>query len=318
MGIAKTELKMKNDQLLEKFFSKDRVALARMISRVENDQSITDSVLDQVFKNVKGAYRIGITGPPGAGKSTLVDGLTTLIRKKNRSVGVIAVDPTSPFTGGALLGDRIRMFSNQGDQDVFIRSMATRGNLGGLAYSTQEAADVMDAFGFDIVIMETVGVGQSELDIIEAADSVIVVLVPESGDSIQAMKAGLMEISDIFVLNKSDHENADQAFVELNSILSLKTTKDEWKLPIVKTVAHQIQGLDELMKEIDSHQSYLKAEKRLQKKRRNRIRKRFLMKIKNKLQFEFWDDNKNEKFESLVKKLHKGELTYKQALGELF
>jgi LAO/AO transport system kinase len=318
MGITKSENKIKSDPLLENFFAGNRVALARMISRAENGHSITDPLLDQIFKKMKGAYRIGITGPPGAGKSTLVDGLVTKYRKKNKTVGVIAIDPTSPFTGGALLGDRIRMNSNQGDPNVFIRSMATRGSLGGLAHSTQETADVMDAFGFDIVIMETVGVGQSELDIVEAADSVVVVLVPESGDSIQAMKAGLMEIGDIFVLNKSDHENAEQAFGELSSILSLKPKKDDWKLPILKTVANQTKGLTELIDTLTIHRKYLDEEKRLQKKRRDRIRKRLYMKIEHKLQIDFWNENKKNHFNKLVIQLFNGNITYKQALKELF
>ncbi len=309
---------MTDKQLLANFFSGDRVALARMISRAEKNQGFEDSILDQVLKEAKSAYRIGITGPPGAGKSTLVDGLISRFRKSEKTTGIIAVDPTSPFTGGALLGDRIRMSSNLGDPGVFIRSMATRGSLGGLAYSTQEAADVIDAFGFDIIILETVGVGQSELDIVEAADTVIVVLVPESGDSIQAMKAGLMEIGDIFVLNKSDHDNADQAFLELSSVLSLKPLKNDWRMPVLQTVAPKTEGLSELFEQIQLHLEYLENEQRLPEKRRVRIRKRFRKKVDLKLQSTYWDQGKKIKFEELLYNLFDGKLTYKQAVDELF
>lgn len=309
---------MKNKQLLTNFFSGDRVALARMISRAEKNQGVEDAILDQVLKEAKSAYRIGITGPPGAGKSTLVDGLISKFRESKKTTGIIAVDPTSPFTGGALLGDRIRMSSNLGDPGVFIRSMATRGSLGGLANSTQEAADVIDAFGYDIIILETVGVGQSELDIVEAADTVVVVLVPESGDSIQAMKAGLMEIGDIFVLNKSDHDNSEQAFMELSSILSLKPLKNDWRMPILQTVAHKTEGLSELFKQIGLHREYLENEQRLPEKRRMRIRKRFRKKVDLKLHSTYWDQEKKIEFEDLLHKLYDSKLTYKQAVDELF
>jgi LAO/AO transport system kinase len=309
---------MNNNNILDGFFSGNRVSLARMISRAENNQSVTDSILDQVFNKVKGAYRIGITGPPGAGKSTLVDALVSTFRKQNKSVGIIAVDPTSPFTGGALLGDRIRMNSNLGDEGVFIRSMATRGSLGGLAYTTQEAADVLDAFGFDVIILETVGVGQSELDIVEAADTVVVVLVPESGDSIQAMKAGLMEIGDIFVLNKSDHENSDHAYIELSSILALNPVKNDWTLSIVKTVANQLKGLFDLTEQLELHQAYLKTENRLSKKQQERVKKRLQMKIENKLRKDFWNENSQNQFNKISSDLFQKKLTYNQALELLF
>src|SRR5262245_61413450 len=201
--------------LTEEFFSGSRRALAKIITAVENDQTSAPELLDAIYPKVGRAYRLGITGPPGAGKSSLVDGLTKLLRKNGHTVGIVAVDPTSPFTGGALLGDRVRMNDLVTDPGVFIRSMATRGSLGGLSQKAREAGDVLDAFGKDFVIYETVGVGQSELDIVEAADTVVVVLVPESGDAVQAMKAGLMEIADVFVMNKSDREGAGRALSEL-------------------------------------------------------------------------------------------------------
>ena len=210
-------------KLLEDFDAGRRAALARVISIVENQRDGFHDVLNALHPRIGRSHRIGITGPPGAGKSTLTAALIAHYRSRGEKVGVIAVDPTSPFTGGALLGDRIRMNEISMDEGVFIRSMATRGSLGGLALATKEIADVMDAFGFERVIVETVGVGQSELDIAAAADSTVVVLVPESGDSIQAMKAGLMEAADLFVINKADRPGADRLAREVSSMLHFRS-----------------------------------------------------------------------------------------------
>ena len=212
-----------HEQLLADFDGGRRAALARAISIVENQRAGFHDLLNALYPRIGRAHRIGITGPPGAGKSTLTAALIGYYRSRGERVGVIAVDPTSPFTGGALLGDRIRMNEISMDDGVFIRSMATRGSLGGLALATKEVADVMDAFGFERVIVETVGVGQSELDIAAAADSTVVVLVPESGDSIQAMKAGLMEAADLFVINKSDRPGADRLAREVSSMLHFRS-----------------------------------------------------------------------------------------------
>ncbi len=209
---------MIDKNLIEQLLNSDRRAVARAISFIESDNNLTSEYLKELYNKVGNAYRIGITGPPGAGKSTITNQLTKFYRKQNKKVGIIAVDPTSPFTGGALLGDRVRMTDVGMDQGVFIRSMATRGSLGGLSKKAIDAADILDAAGFDIVILETVGVGQSELDIAQAADTTIVVLVPESGDSVQAMKAGLMEIADLFVLNKCDRPGSQQAYTALQTI----------------------------------------------------------------------------------------------------
>src|SRR5690606_10817327 len=209
-------------RLLEEFGAGKRPALARAISIVENGRPAAQALLNALHARLGRARRIGITGPPGAGKSTLVAALVAALRARGETVGVVAVDPTSPFTGGALLGDRIRMGEVTLDPGVFIRSMATRGSLGGLALATKEVADVLDAFGFDHVLVETVGVGQSELDIAAAADTTIVVLVPESGDSIQAMKAGLMEIADLFVINKADRPGAERLAREVEMMLHLR------------------------------------------------------------------------------------------------
>src|SRR5690606_13091282 len=223
---------------------------ARVISIIENQRAGFHDLLNALYPRIGGGHRIGITGPPGAGKSTLTAALIAHYRKHGERVGVIAVDPTSPFTGGALLGDRIRMNEISMDDGVFIRSMATRGSLGGLALATKEVADVMDAFGFDRIIVETVGVGQSELDIAAAADSTVVVLVPESGDSIQAMKAGLMEAADLFVINKSDRPGADRLAREVSSMLHFRSGNALRNVP-----AHH--GVD--MKRVSARRAAAKA-----------------------------------------------------------
>jgi LAO/AO transport system kinase len=216
------ELTPAQQTLLADFRAGKRPALARLISLVENNRPGFQALLHSLHGQVGRAHRIGVTGPPGAGKSTLTSALISRYRARGETVGVVAVDPTSPFTGGALLGDRIRMAEMSTDPGVFIRSMATRGSLGGLAITTNEVADVLDAFGFDRLLIETVGVGQSELDIAGAADSTVVLLVPESGDSVQAMKAGLMEISDLFVVNKADRPGAERLALELELMLHLR------------------------------------------------------------------------------------------------
>jgi LAO/AO transport system kinase len=218
-----SELLSAHAELLDGFRAGRRVALTRIISIVENQRPGFRALLNELHGRLGGAHRTGITGPPGAGKSTLTAALIAHYRKRGETVAVIAVDPTSPFTGGALLGDRIRMNEISMDSGVFIRSMATRGSLGGLSLTTREVADVMDAYGFDHVLVETVGVGQSELDIAAAADSTVVVLVPESGDGIQAMKAGLMEAADLFVINKADRPGADRVAREISMMLHFRS-----------------------------------------------------------------------------------------------
>jgi LAO/AO transport system ATPase len=221
--MTSTELDPKHAALLDDFRARRRAALSRIISIVEDQRPGFRGLLNALHQGIGHAHRIGVTGPPGAGKSTLTAGLIARYRERGETVAVIAVDPTSPFTGGALLGDRIRMNEISMDAGVFIRSMATRGSLGGLALATKEVADVMDAFGFDRIIVETVGVGQSELDIAAAADTTVVVLVPESGDGIQAMKAGLMEAADLFVINKADRSGADRLAREVSMMLHLRS-----------------------------------------------------------------------------------------------
>ena len=235
----------------------DRRAIARAITIAENDSTEAQEIASRIFQHAGRARIIGVTGPSGAGKSTLVEKIVKKLRSDGKTVGVVAVDPTSPFSGGAFLGDRIRMQSLSTDKEVFIRSMATRNNPGGLARATRDAVRILDASGKDVVIVETVGAGQSEVAIIKVAQTVVVVLAPGLGDEIQAIKAGMMEIGDVFVVNKADRENANQAAMNVQASLSLSEAGDKWTPPIVKTVALTGEGIAELLKEIDRHQIHI-------------------------------------------------------------
>ena len=243
---------MTERSLSDRVLAGDPRATARAITLIEDESPAGAEIVRHVFASTGRAYLIGVTGPPGAGKSTLVDKLTTAIRATGRTVGIVAVDPTSPFTGGAILGDRVRMQAHAGDAGVFIRSMATRGHLGGLAQATSEVALVLDAAGYDVVLIETVGVGQDEVDIVRTADISIVMVVPGSGDEVQALKAGIMEIADIFVVNKADREGADRTVASIETVLSLQAfAPGEWRPPILKTEATTAKGVPELLDEID-------------------------------------------------------------------
>ena len=233
--------------LAERVLAGDPRAVARAISLIEDESPAAADLVRAIFPRTGRAYLVGVTGPPGAGKSTLVDRLTSELRRAGRSVGVIAVDPTSPFTGGAVLGDRLRVQSHAADEAVFIRSMATRGHLGGLARATGDAALVLDAAGKQVILIETVGVGQDEVDIIRTADLSIVTLVPGAGDDVQALKAGIMEIADIFVVNKADREGADRLVAQVEANLALRAyAPEEWRPPILKTMATTGMGVPEL------------------------------------------------------------------------
>jgi LAO/AO transport system kinase len=256
----------------------DRLALARLITRVENRAPDVPDIMRAIHGRTGRAYVLGITGPPGAGKSTLVDRVTSRLRAEQLPVGVIAVDPSSPFTGGAVLGDRIRMQTHTLDPDVFIRSMATRGSLGGLARATGDVIKLMDAGGFPWIIIETVGVGQTELDIVRQADTTVVTLVPESGDSIQAMKAGLMEVADVFVVNKADRDGAHALMAELKFSVHLHYTsgaaaKDvDWEVPVLAAQAANDVGIDEILAQIRRHRGALEQAGALDARRKARRR----------------------------------------------
>jgi LAO/AO transport system kinase len=242
---------------VEQIRSGDLRALSRAITAVENRTEASHELLKALFAHTGQARVIGLTGSPGAGKSTLVDALARAYRKRQQTVGIIAIDPTSPFTGGAILGDRIRMSSHTGDDGTFIRSMATRGALGGLSSTTADVATVMDAAGREVVLIETVGVGQDEVDIVRLADITIVILVPGMGDDVQSIKAGIMEIADIFVINKSDREGAERVEREIRAMQALSLRHDSWVPPVVKTVASTGQGVAELAETIDRYQKFL-------------------------------------------------------------
>jgi len=299
------------EELLERFARREPRALARSLSWVEDQRPGFEHLLHAIHGDLGGAYRIGFTGPPGAGKSTLTERYALVCRARGETVGILAVDPSSPYTGGALLGDRIRMRSLALDEGVFIRSMASRGRLGGLATTSLEAADLLEAFGFDVVIHETVGVGQTERDIVSAADTTVVVLVPESGDAIQAMKAGLMEIADVFVVNKADRPGADQLERAIRSTLALKAKRgDAWKPPIVRTVATEGTGLDDLSAAIASHRAHGEATGGLEAKRRARAADRIRDLVARRLERLVWHGKGGEgRLEAALAGIERGEET---------
>jgi LAO/AO transport system kinase len=261
--------------------SGDPRALARAISIIENRQPGCSELLKELFPRTGHARVLGLTGAPGAGKSTLVDQLAKHYRKENRTVGIIAVDPTSPYTGGAILGDRIRMQDHHADPGIFIRSMATRGSLGGLARTTADVATVLDAAGRDLIMIETVGVGQDEVDIVRLADITVVILVPGMGDDVQTIKAGIMEIADIFVINKSDRDGAERVEREILSMQSLAIRKDGWTPPIVKTVASEGTGTKDLAEAISAYGAYLKKANLLLKKNVENWRQRLIEMVRD-------------------------------------
>jgi LAO/AO transport system kinase len=307
------------DALAEKILKSDKTAIARGISLVENESKQASELLKKLYKNTGKAYLVGITGPPGAGKSTITSSLTKLLREKGFTVGIIAVDPTSPFTGGALLGDRIRMQDSGNDSGVFIRSMATRGSLGGLSKKAKEACEILDASGKEFIIIETVGVGQSELDIAQTADTTIVVLVPESGDAVQTMKAGLMEIGDIFVINKSDREGSEALGIALRTMLHLKMTREsDREIPVIKTVASRGKGIDELLDFIFRHKEYLEQKGKLENKRKENLIKQINELVNNRLEHKFWTTEKRNSLDEQITKISGRDITPYDFVDELF
>ncbi|MFY9385741.1 MAG: methylmalonyl Co-A mutase-associated GTPase MeaB [Dethiobacteria bacterium] len=278
---------------VEELLQGSRRALARLISLVENNDPRKEEIMRQLFPYTGKAYLIGITGAPGAGKSSLVDRLLTGMRRSGFTVGVIAVDPTSPFTGGAILGDRIRMQEHALDSGIFIRSMGTRGSLGGISRAAREAVQVMDAFGKDIIIIETVGVGQSEIDIVKAADSTVVVLTPAGGDSVQTIKAGIMEIGDIFVVNKCDLPGAERTVAEVKLMLDLKE-EPGWRPPVIPVMALRGEGVDELCNSLREHRDYLQRQGLLEARRRERAGRELGELVEFLVKSRVWDSIKTQ------------------------
>ena len=281
----------------------DHRILSRVITRIENDDYVQDQRFIELYDQAQKAIRLGVTGPPGAGKSTITNELIKRFLKKNQTIGVIAIDPSSPFSGGALLGDRVRMNHYNNDKSVFIRSMGTHGSLGGLARKTQEAGDILAASGKDIIIFETVGVGQGEYDIAKAADLTILVLVPESGDEIQLMKAGLIEIADIFVINKSDREGADRLANTLSSMINAIGNDSKPDAPVFTTVASDGRGMDKLFDGVFDQLDKFDRCGLLVQKKKERYRNRVKKLIQEQLLVEFWTEDRIRKLEDATKSL---------------
>ncbi len=300
---------LSTDDVIRGLLAGERVPLARAISRVENEARDAVSILDACFARSGQAFRIGITGPPGAGKSTLVTRLAQEYRRRERSVAIVAVDPTSPFSGGALLGDRVRMGELAGDPGVFIRSMATRGSMGGLAVHTAQVCDVLDAAGFERILIETVGVGQSELEVAQTADSTAVVLVPESGDAVQAMKAGLMEIGDLFVINKADREGAERAAFAVNTALDLRAPTSDRRAPVLLTTASTGDGVPQVADAFEEHLERMAAHGGLERRRRQRLEQRLRDLLREQLWQEFQTRVAREEWTRIVADLAERRLT---------
>jgi len=307
----------KIEEIVQGVLSGNRRSIARAITIIENNTAETHKLVASIYPHTGKAHIIGITGPGGSGKSTLIEKIIREYRQRDKTVGVIAVDPTSPFTGGAFLGDRIRMQELSTDQGVFIRSMATRNYMGGIAKATKDAVKVLDAAGKDIVIVETVGAGQSEVEIIKVAKTIVVIFAPGLGDEIQAIKAGMMEIADIFVVNKADRENANKAMMDIQAMLQLNNKEKAWKPPVLKTTALTGEGVTQLIKKIEGHKHFLERE--LEHKRsRGKAEAELIEAIKEKATTSIIEKLKKEgKFEEFLKKILKKEMDPTSAAEKL-
>lgn len=307
------------NDIASKVLKGDQHAIARLITLAENnDAKKITSVMKDIHSHTGNAHIIGITGVMGSGKSTLICELTQAYRKQGKTVGIIAIDPTSPFSGGALLGDRVRMMQLATDEGVFIRSMGTRGMLGGLTSAVYDVVEILDASGKDVVIVETVGVGQAEVDVIKIADTTLVVIVPGLGDSIQTLKAGVMEIADIYVVNKADRDGVDQTVAEVESLVDITCSDKDRKLPVLMTIAKESKGIEELLKEIESHKKYLKKTKEFEKQRRLRYEAELVEIIRKRLMnFIFDESTFKEKIEDLLDQIGKKKMDPYTAAEEI-
>jgi LAO/AO transport system kinase len=293
-------------------------AVARLITLAENNDTIATKAMKDIHPRTGKAHVIGITGVMGSGKSTLISELTRAYRKQGKTVGIIAIDPTSPFSGGALLGDRIRMNELALDDGVFIRSMGTRGMLGGLTSAVYDVVEILDASGKDVVLVETVGVGQAEVDVIKIADTTLVIIVPGLGDSIQTLKAGVMEIADVYVVNKADRDGVEQAVAEVESLVDITCANKDRKTPVLITVAKKGKGISELATEIDKHFKYLEKTKKFEKQRRLRYEAELIEIIRRRLMnFIFDESTFKEKIEDLFDKIGKKEIDPHSAAEEI-
>ena len=296
-------------EIVDKLLNHSRLALSKAITAVENEYDDAVKIMTEIYPHTGNAYVIGITGPPGAGKSTLTDKLAKEYRKRGKTVGIVAIDPTSPYSGGAILGDRIRMMDLTADEGIFVRSMATRGSLGGLSQKAGDAVKLMDAFGMDVIIVETVGVGQSEVDIVKTADTTMVVVIPGMGDDIQAIKAGILEIGDLFTINKADREGTDKLNIEIEMMLELNPEHVGWRPPISRTIASKGEGIEAVVDSIEAHKAYLIESGKLNDIRKARIKNEVTAMLNDHVN-RYIDKNviQTDEFDNLVVKMQSREI----------